>query len=822
MSLVTDHPHIPVDDALLADIAARMELRVPNYEALAETAKAFDNAAGQPFEVVCDLATAVGKTYLAGGLVEYLASSGIRNFLIVVPGRTILEKTVANFAEGHAKSILGGMETRPVVVTADNFNTGAVATALHDDTQVKLFVFTVNALVKPHETTTRRVRKHQEWLGEDLYQYLRDCEDLVVLADEHHVYRSTAKSFSAAVRDLDAMALVGLTATPDKADLDKVIYQYSLARAIADKYVKTPVLVGRKDDATGVETRLRDGLLLLAAKQKAADRYADTTGKPRVNAVLFVVADTIDNANAVAEVLRRPGMYADDYNKRVLVVHSDAPDDALARLATVENPDSDVRVIVSVSMLKEGWDVKNIFVICSLRPSISDVLTEQTLGRGLRLPWGAYTGIELLDTVEVLSHERYEQLLAKAGVLLEGLTETRVQAAVEPIPTPTAGDEADTVAVTPTQVTTTAPTSIPSATSPGIAVSGQGDLSLDLPEQSTGFVLTSVETRTAEVQAQAAAVAKPVVAAEPLSMPKVTRRVVARNFSLSKVSEQAFRELGQRLASEGGTKLDRKRLDVVVDPTAPTGYKLVPSEAAEVIDASLPNLPFGGAAGALKEAIIQFDLVPTTKASMNAAKRLAAAVVDGAGGEDALAAHLNAAIAAAQRIVTASYRAAPEVIEQDVETVEFAPTRINSRPLEANRFGKFSRKAAYTGWKKSLHSVEWFDSAPERTLANRLDEDTSVARWARIQRGELTVEWSEGRYSPDFYAEIDGVRYLFEVKADKDVGTELVQAKKAAAEDWATFVTDNGEHGTWRYVLLPEAVISSAKTVAALLTQAGV
>jgi len=41
-------------------------------------------------------------------------------------------------------------------------------------------------------------------------------------------------------------------------------------------------------------------------------------------------------------------------------------------------------------MLKEGWDVKNVYVIVSLRASVSEILTEQTLGRGLRLPFGAY------------------------------------------------------------------------------------------------------------------------------------------------------------------------------------------------------------------------------------------------------------------------------------------------------------------------------------------------------------------------------------------------------------------------------------------------
>ncbi len=826
--MFSPHPVVPFDAALIDDIASRMDLRVPNRESLEATAKAFDGASGEPFEVVCDLATAVGKTYLAGGLVEYLAAAGIRNFLIVTPGRTILNKTVANFTDGHPKSILAGMETRPFVITAENFNTGNVAAALRDDGQVKLFVFTVQALVRP-DKSTRRVRKHQEWLGEDLYRYLQHADDLVVLADEHHVYRATAKSFSSAVRDLDPMAVVGLTATPDKADLDKVIYQYALARAIADKYVKTPVLVGRKDDASGVEIRLRDGLLLLAAKQRAADAYADVTGKVRMNAVMFVIADTIDNANAVADVLKKPGMFPEDYDQRVLVVHSDAPDDALARLDAVEDPASPVRVIVSVSMLKEGWDVKNIYVICSLRPSISDVLTEQTLGRGLRLPWGAYTGVELLDTVEVLSHERYEQLLAKAGVLLEGLTETRaaLPPVVEPLaaPLPGGGATDDTITVTPGPPDAGGAES-PTASGPDRGAMGDAHVaagaSADLAQGQTGLVVTSLETRFTDAAAQAEAVVEPVKATSELTMPKVTRTVVARSFSLSNVRESPFRELGRALADEGGTKLNRKRLDVISDPTAPTGYRLVPSDATEVINASAANLPFGGAQRALFDAILQLDIVDgSTKASLSAIRRFVTAIVDGAGSEDALAPHLNAAIAASQRILTAEYKAAPEVIEERIETVGFAPTRINSRFAEPNRFGPFTRKAAYTGWKRSLHPVQWFDSNPERTLGLLFDGDDEVAIWARIQRGELTVEWKNGRYSPDFYASIGGLHYLFEVKADKDVATPLVQAKKKAAEDWARFVTDNGDHGTWKYLLVPESVLATAKTVAGLLNQTG-
>jgi len=117
---------------------------------------------------------------------------------------------------------------------------------------------------------------------------------------------------------------------------------------------------------------------------------------------------------AVAAPARAAGRYAD----RVVTVHSDAPDEALAQLERLEEPDSPHRIVVSVGMLKEGWDVKSVYVIASLRPSLSDILTEQTLGRGLRLPFGAYTDIELLDTLEVLAVNRLEDAIDASPVIV--------------------------------------------------------------------------------------------------------------------------------------------------------------------------------------------------------------------------------------------------------------------------------------------------------------------------------------------------------------------------------------------------------------------
>jgi len=274
---------IAYDEFLIDEISTAMDLRKPNAIALGAVAESIED--GDAREVVCDLATGVGKTYLAAGLIEYLARSGVRNVLFVTPGTTIYEKTIANFTPGSAKFVQGGT-VEPLLITADNFARGQVGDALHDATQLKLFVFNVQQLIKPTANTSRKVRADDEFIGDSLYDHLRAADDLVIIADEHHVYRSSATAFSAAIRDLSPRALVGLTATPDSADLDKVIYRYSLAEAIADRLVKIPVVVYRQDGLKDMETQLADAAHLRALREPAWHAYADQLGRERVSPVL--------------------------------------------------------------------------------------------------------------------------------------------------------------------------------------------------------------------------------------------------------------------------------------------------------------------------------------------------------------------------------------------------------------------------------------------------------------------------------------------------------------------------------------------------------
>ena len=268
------------------------------------------------------IATAVGKTYVAAGLIDYVAELGARNIVIIAPSRAILLKTVNNFTRGHTKSI-AGRRTTPLIITGDDFERGEVGTALADENVVKLFVFTVQQLIRPKEKASRRVRDFQEGLGKGLYEYLQSVGDLVVIADEHHAYYGPA--FSDAVRELGAAAIIGLTATPNtQTRPEKIVFRYTLGQAIADGLVKVPVLVGRKDARRDVATQLADGLALLNAKREAIDSWCAQKELTRVNPVMFIVCQSIEDANEVAEILSRRQFFGLDYAEAVLTIHSES------------------------------------------------------------------------------------------------------------------------------------------------------------------------------------------------------------------------------------------------------------------------------------------------------------------------------------------------------------------------------------------------------------------------------------------------------------------------------------------------------------------
>ena len=106
-----------------------------------------------------------------------------------------------------------------------------------------------------------------------------------------------------------------------------------------------------------------------------------------------------------------------------------------------------------------------------------------------------------------------------------------------------------------------------------------------------------------------------------------------------------------------------------------------------MVAASAPHLPLGGAKKAIKDTVLSLDVVNQTPPEINAAERLAKAVVDGAGGEGALATNLNAAINAARLLVVRSYQEVPPVTTASVSEKLWGENLLNTRTVDPNRYG---------------------------------------------------------------------------------------------------------------------------------------
>jgi type III restriction enzyme len=801
-----------IDEERIAAVAASLDLRDPNRRALRSIADAVAYhyrvaEETEPLECVVDAATGVGKTFILAAAIDYFAAQGVRNFAVITPGQTILRKTVANFTPGHPKSLLAGMETKPVVITSENFDSPKIAAAFEEENEVKLYVFTIQSLTAPAgQKAHKRTHSFQEGLGAAFYEHLTSLDDLIVFADEHHTYYGPA--FSAAIRDLEPYALIGLTATPHPdTPEEQIIFRYPLAAGIAEKLVKTPVIVGRKDDRDDIETKLQDGLRLLEAKKTLADQYAATHRLEKINPVMLVVAATIEAANEVAEIVKREEFLDGRYADHVLVVTSKEKDKekTLELLEGIEDPDSNVRVLVSVGMLKEGWDAKNVYVLVSLRPSISDILTEQTLGRGLRLPFGRYTDEQLLDTLEVLAHERYETLLKKADVINEAFIDVETRAALRAA---ASGElvlekESETVG------------SEVEVEDEGTAETGT----------LTGPIITTTEAREAEAVAESSEKRVELVAREgarTLRVPILEMQPVESKFSLNDITNlDPFKKLGERLAHDPEDELRRELLtaEIVIGADGLRETILKTEAAGEAVESAPTLIPLETAKTRLVELILASPVVPARPAEKKAAERVVDEFVRGIGVDapSVLSRYLGRAGGRLIKLITSQAKKAlgkPDFNEV-LEVIEFNPTRIGRAATSGRRTGKF-QKVGYTGWsERSRYDQVWFDSGTELDVANILDKSNEVTHWVRLHRDDLPILWSSGGswYHPDFLAiDSDGVHWVIEAKSNRDLESEDVQAKREAAQRWANHVSaDEKVAAEWRYLLVSEDDVKSAK-----------
>jgi type III restriction enzyme len=832
---------IHYDEDLVEHVAHTLDLRRPNRDALDKIAQALD-VAEPGAELVADLATGVGKTFIAGGLLDYLYASGVSNVVIVTPGSTIQRKTVDNLTPGHRK-FLRGLQSNPLVVTLDSLERGEVGAALDDPDRFKVFVLTVQSLLRPNAKEARRAHREHEATGVALYEYLQTAGDLVVIADEHHVYYSgNARRFQAAIDELRPLALIGLTATPHEATEPKIVYRYPLSSAIADGYVKIPVLVSRRDGIADLRTQMADGLTLLAAKSAAMRAYCDMTRQEYSEPLLFVVAATIEEANEIRDLLTGPDLLGTA--EQVLLVTSEEPDKTLALLDTLEDPESAIRAVVSVGMLKEGWDVKNVYVIASVRSLESSLLTEQVLGRGLRLPFGVRTGNPMLDTVEVLSHRSFAALLQQARILLEETLGQRTKEATI-VADPIAGVVTPGSALGSGGHLTDA--EVQAAESVDVRLPGQaaadaenlGETTLDgagarTPSQThTGLTFSSLEGRNRVAAASEAILAHYLSPKSqrnhslPLFIPRVTRSTRRDHFSLGDLDLTQVEALGRQFANDEGDTLRRTALDAQRDLLGEA--RVVIAEQRDRVAASAHLIDYGSIETDLVGRLVRTDGIEATVVEMNAARHVAQAFLDGAQVTERTpwrVEHGRLATARLTEWIQQRQALTRTWIETSIlldrwpdpeERIEVVPPADRHLVTSSTNF---TRNYPYKGWDRSFYDVVRFDAySTEFRLAELFDSAPGVDAWLRVDDTvPLRIDYSMGafgrQYEPDFIViDEDRVHWIVEGKRDTEITSPVVEAKRDAARQWLRAVNDDSAvSDNWGYLLASEAVVAASSS----------
>ena len=282
----------------------------------------------------------------------------------------------------------------------------------------------------------------------DLGMIVRDIDELAVLNDEAHHIHDRDLAWFKSIQDIHnrllqkgaALSLqVDTTATPkhnNGAIFVQTIADYPLVEAIKQNVVKHPVLpdapsrakLHERQSAKFTE-KYADYLHLGVIEWRKAYAEHEKLGK---KAILFVMTDDTRNCDDVAAYL--DGLYP-DLKGAVLVIHtknngdiseaaSGKGKDELERLRKqandIDEPDSSFKAIVSVMMLKEGWDVRNVTTIVGLRAyaSQSNILPEQTLGRGLRkmYPGGVEEYVSVVGTDAFMD---FVESIQAEGIVLE-------------------------------------------------------------------------------------------------------------------------------------------------------------------------------------------------------------------------------------------------------------------------------------------------------------------------------------------------------------------------------------------------------------------
>lgn len=376
-----------------------------------------------PDQLACsvDQATGTGKSYVLYGIgLILLAEGAVDRVLVLCPSNTIEAGLLAKF-----KELAGNSDVRDALPEGAKFKTPKIINASESIVDGSICVENYHAIL---ENTKSSIRESLKGKG----------ARVAVLNDEaHHVANETGttpKRWKEFLENPDYgfRMVVGASGTCYVADdyFADVVHRYSLRQAIEEKFVKKVEYVDELPPAAEKPEE---------KWQLVYNRHIDWKKKLKARGIrplTIVVTQNIKGAEQVAEELQDflkewEGLKSDQAADKVLCVTSAAKHQPnVAKLRVVDNSASKVEWIVSVSMLSEGWDVKNVFQIVphEERAFNSKLLIAQVLGRGLRRPDG-WNGEE--PVVTVFNHDSWSNRIKHlVNEILE--IERRLTSTVDP------------------------------------------------------------------------------------------------------------------------------------------------------------------------------------------------------------------------------------------------------------------------------------------------------------------------------------------------------------------------------------------------------
>lgn len=873
----------PLQDSLdiLADLTAKLSLKkeVDLEEELNKVKEAYPACSSfeRTFPSLCfSIATGVGKTRLMGACITYLyLEKGIRNFFVLAPNLTIYEKLIEDFGNpSNPKYVFNGIaefvHNRPVIITGDNY---ATLGALFSDSEIRINVFNISKFNKDASSPTKgaekgklpRIKRLAEYLGQSYWDYLSNLEDLVILMDEAHRYK--ADSSANAVNDLKPILGLELTATPldDKGNAFKnIVYEYNLAQALADgKYVKNPAIAYRSDFQAQGKTdedieriKLEDAISLHEDVKTELEVFANTTGNKKVKPFILVVCKDIAHAKDILAYIQSKAFYNGTYADKVIQIDSSVNDEQNAKLLeTVEHYDNPVEIVIHVNMLAEGWDVTNLYTICPLRKADSIKLIEQTIGRGLRLPFkGERVGVDKIDRLTVIAHDNFQKVIdaaqdpnsiLKRFTYVELSTENKIEKTV-PV-----------VSLTNTQIQ---------------QQQEQEKVNQIKEPEKREKAQRVVDAKKAIIEAlPTLGKIEGVTKIEDLNKPEVKEKVIKQieynlsvgqgNLFAGNIVEEAKVEYEKVVSNYKDNTIEIPRIDLVQEPVntwfedfdlnTSVGFDLrVLREEIKVrglVDDKVTSIGVrhGAQLRETPENQIISELINYPELDYDQCSDLLHKLASQAIKKISVGLEeekdLLTLVRQSRKIIASRIWDQMKLHFRQSDAQYGKPDVLPFTKIEPWSFSALAKdgykdyresipvrdvtKYVFMGFTKSCHPQYKFDSGTEKTVAQILEEDKSVIKWLRPAEKQFRIYWANNSrlYYPDFVVERADAIYLVEVKAANQVNTDEVQDKKRAATIYCKYASDyniTNNKKPWKYVIFPHDKVEANYSFDNLLNNA--